>query len=243
MTKLDVLDGFETVKVCTGYWLDGHVLDELPRSLRAARPRSNRSTRRSTGGAACLNDTRSPASCRRQAQRFIELVEREVGVPVRVVGVGAERDDYLLWHGGVDDPALLHARDGRGLVGRRRASAAGSRSSCWRPRRTPTLGVVPAADAGTCRDRAPVVDDAFVDAVLEREAVTDHDVAAFVDVVQAAIGAAGGIVDPLRADVVSDVVDTALCWALRDAADLLIDAATDAARHAGRAGPRRTATR
>jgi adenylosuccinate synthase len=32
-----------------------------------------------------------------QAQRFIEIVEREVGIPVRVVGVGAERDDYLVW--------------------------------------------------------------------------------------------------------------------------------------------------
>ena len=32
------------------------------------------------------------------AKRFVEIVEREVGVPVRIVGVGAERDDYLLWH-------------------------------------------------------------------------------------------------------------------------------------------------
>jgi adenylosuccinate synthase len=28
---------------------------------------------------------------------FLALVEREVGVPVKVVGVGAERDDYLVW--------------------------------------------------------------------------------------------------------------------------------------------------
>jgi adenylosuccinate lyase len=88
------------------------------------------------------------------------------------------------------------------------------------------LGVVPEADARACRDRAPVVDDAFVRAVAEREAVTDHDVAAFVDVVQAAIGAPAGswIHYGLTS---SDVVDTAWCWMLRDAADLLIDAATD----------------
>ena len=49
------------------------------------------------------------------------------------------------------------------------------------------LGVVPAVDAATCRANAPTVDDAFVQAVSDREAVTDHDVAAFVDVVQAAI--------------------------------------------------------
>ncbi|MFN6118949.1 MAG: adenylosuccinate lyase [Actinomycetes bacterium] len=88
------------------------------------------------------------------------------------------------------------------------------------------LGVVPADHAAACRDRAPVVDDAFVAAVSEREAVTDHDVAAFVDVVQAAIGAPAGawIHYGLTS---SDVVDTAWCWMLRDAADLLIDASTE----------------
>ena len=87
------------------------------------------------------------------------------------------------------------------------------------------LGVVPAEDAATCRANAPVVDEAFVQAVSEREAVTDHDVAAFVDVMQAAIGqpAAAWIHYGLTS---SDIVDTSWCWALRDAADLLIDASS-----------------
>ncbi len=87
------------------------------------------------------------------------------------------------------------------------------------------LGIVPAADAAACRDRAPVVDEAFVAAVLERERTTDHDVAAFVDVVQTAIGAPAGswIHYGLTS---SDVVDTALCWAMRDATDVVL-ATTD----------------
>ena len=87
------------------------------------------------------------------------------------------------------------------------------------------LGVVPAADAATCRVNAPLTDAAFVQAVSDREAITDHDVAAFVDVVQAAIGQPAGawIHYGLTS---SDVVDTAWCWALRDAADLLIEAST-----------------
>ena len=91
------------------------------------------------------------------------------------------------------------------------------------------LGIVPAQDAAACRERAPHVDQAFVDAVSERERVTDHDVAAFVDVTQAAIGAPAGswIHYGLTS---SDIVDTAWCWMLRDAADLLIDAATDLLR-------------
>ncbi len=84
------------------------------------------------------------------------------------------------------------------------------------------LGIVPADHAAECRLRAPVVDDAFVQAVSDRDAVTDHDVAAFVDVVQAAVGqpAASWIHYGLTS---SDVVDSAWCWMLSVAADLLIE--------------------
>jgi adenylosuccinate lyase len=86
------------------------------------------------------------------------------------------------------------------------------------------LGEVPADFAAECRSRAPLVDSAFVAAVAEREAVTDHDVAAFVDVVQAAIGPpAGSFVH--HGLTSSDVVDTALSATLVRAADLLVEAA------------------
>ena len=98
------------------------------------------------------------------------------------------------------------------------------------------LGVVPAGTAGACRAAAPVVDSAFVTEVAEREAITNHDVAAFVDVLQARIGMPAGAF--IHHGLTStDVVDTAWCWALRDASDLiidelekLIDVATDLAR-------------
>ncbi|MFZ8891897.1 MAG: adenylosuccinate lyase [Ilumatobacteraceae bacterium] len=88
------------------------------------------------------------------------------------------------------------------------------------------LGVVPRDHAQICRDRAPVVDANFVAEVSERERVTDHDVAAFVDVVQQRIGmpAAAWIHHGLTS---SDVVDTAWCWMLRDAATLIDKALVD----------------
>ncbi|MFZ9707704.1 MAG: adenylosuccinate lyase, partial [Ilumatobacteraceae bacterium] len=52
------------------------------------------------------------------------------------------------------------------------------------------IGVVPSTVAAACRARAPRVDEVFVREVSEREAVTNHDVAAFVDVVQQRIGGA-----------------------------------------------------
>ena len=91
------------------------------------------------------------------------------------------------------------------------------------------VGDVPAEAAEACRRRAPTVDAAFVRAVDEREQVTDHDVAAFVDVVQDAVGQPEGswIHYGLTS---SDVVDTALCATLTQASDLLIDAAGDLVR-------------
>ena len=83
------------------------------------------------------------------------------------------------------------------------------------------LGTVPAVDAAACRAAAPQVDAKFIEDVLQREQVTDHDVAAFVDVMQSRIGgsASSWIHYGLTS---SDIVDTAWCWMLRDAADLLI---------------------
>ena len=91
------------------------------------------------------------------------------------------------------------------------------------------VGDVPAEAAAVCRDRAPEVDALFVEAVAERERVTDHDVAAFVDVVQQAIGEPDGswIHYGLTS---SDVVDTALCATLTQAADLLIAASGELVR-------------
>ena len=90
-------------------------------------------------------------------------------------------------------------------------------------------GVVPAADAAACRAAAPTVDAAFVAEVEAREAVTNHDVAAFVDITQQRMGvpAASWVHYGLTS---TDVVDTAQCWALRDAADMVIDAQTELLR-------------
>ncbi len=87
------------------------------------------------------------------------------------------------------------------------------------------LGAVPEGHARQARRLAPAVDAAFVAAVAEREAVTDHDVAAFVDVVQASIGAPAG--SWVHYGLTSyDVVDTALSARLVKAADLLVDASS-----------------
>jgi len=86
-------------------------------------------------------------------------------------------------------------------------------------------GVIPPADVAALRERRPVVDAAFVAEVDERELVTNHDTAAFVDVVQSRIGMPEGawIHYGLTS---SDVVDTASCVTLARAMDIVIADAT-----------------
>ena len=78
------------------------------------------------------------------------------------------------------------------------------------------LGVIPEADARACRERASFT----VEAVNERERVTRHDVAAFVDVVAASIGEPGRWLHFGMTS--SDVVDTGLALQLRVASDVLL---------------------
>lgn len=80
LTKLDVLDTFEEVKVCTEYNAAGEpVYATLPGWL--------------TDISAVTDIDHLPS----RARDFVALVEREVGIPVRIVGTGAERESYVIW--------------------------------------------------------------------------------------------------------------------------------------------------
>jgi len=87
------------------------------------------------------------------------------------------------------------------------------------------IGVLPADEVAQLRPRRPVIDADFVREVEERELITNHDTAAFVDLVQSRIGMPEGawIHYGLTS---SDVVDTALCVTLTQAMDIVITEAT-----------------
>jgi adenylosuccinate lyase len=83
------------------------------------------------------------------------------------------------------------------------------------------IGAAPKDEVDKLRAAKVHIDEAFVTAVAEREAITNHDTAAFVDVVQSRIGMPSGawIHYGLTS---SDVVDTALCYVLTQAMDVVI---------------------
>ena len=97
LTKLDVLDSFDEVKVCTGYLIDGRPFHGYPDRidlLERVTPVYESVDGWKTDISRCRHADELPAS----ARRFVEIVEREVGVPVRIVGVGAERDAVVEWN-------------------------------------------------------------------------------------------------------------------------------------------------
>ncbi len=95
LTKLDVLDGFERLCVCTGYELDGGMLDHLPAGLRAqagVRPvyETLEGWSGSTAGARSWRDL--PAAAVKYVRRLEELIE----APVVLLSTSPERDDVIL---------------------------------------------------------------------------------------------------------------------------------------------------
>ncbi len=99
LTKLDVLDGFSTLRICTGYVLDGERLDYLPTaaSLQArVAPiyEEMDGWRESTAGA------RSWADLPGAAIKYVRRIEELIQCPVALVSTSPERDDTIL----VTDP-------------------------------------------------------------------------------------------------------------------------------------------
>ncbi|HQS49010.1 MAG: adenylosuccinate synthase [Rhizobiales bacterium 24-66-13] len=95
LTKLDVLDGFEELKVCVGYMLDGKEIDYLPaESGQQARAIPIYETipgwKESTAGA------RSWADLPAEAVKYVRWVEELIGCPVAVLSTSPERDDTIL---------------------------------------------------------------------------------------------------------------------------------------------------
>ena len=94
LTKLDVLSGFEKVKICTGYGYNGSVTREFPASL-SVLENCEPSYEEMDGWEEDLSGIKSPEHLPGNALRFIRRVEELTGVPVWIVSVGPQRDMYL----------------------------------------------------------------------------------------------------------------------------------------------------
>jgi adenylosuccinate synthase len=95
LTKLDVLDTLETVKVCTGYKLDGKKLDYLPPHP-ADQTRVEPVYTEIKGWAESTAGARSWADLPARAIKYVRRIEELIRCPVALVSTSPERDDTIL---------------------------------------------------------------------------------------------------------------------------------------------------
>ncbi|MEO0930105.1 MAG: adenylosuccinate synthase [Pseudomonadota bacterium] len=99
LTKLDVLDGFETLKICVGYELDGAKLDYLPIAA-DQQARCKPVYEEIEGWSASTEGARSWADLPAQAIKYVRRIEELIDCPVALVSTSPEREDTIL----VTDP-------------------------------------------------------------------------------------------------------------------------------------------
>jgi adenylosuccinate synthase len=95
LTKLDVLDGFEEIKVCVGYRLDGTAIDRLPAG-QGAQMRAEPVYRSFEGWQGSTAGARSWADLPAQAVKYVRQIEELIECPVALLSTSPERDDTIL---------------------------------------------------------------------------------------------------------------------------------------------------
>ena len=93
LTKLDVLDGYEEIEICTHYELDGKIIDEFPFTdvLDDCKPVFEKVK----GWNKNLSKCRKKEDLPKEALDYIHLLEKLCSCKIKYVSVGAERDAYI----------------------------------------------------------------------------------------------------------------------------------------------------
>ncbi|MCG6111027.1 MAG: adenylosuccinate synthase [Paracoccus sp.] len=99
LTKLDVLDGFDTLKICTGYEIDGVKYDYLPTAA-ALQAKVTPIYEEMDGWHESTAGARSWADLPAAAIKYVRRVEELIQCPVAMLSTSPERDDTIL----VTDP-------------------------------------------------------------------------------------------------------------------------------------------
>ncbi len=95
LTKLDILDGFDSIEVCVGYKLDGEVIDHLPAG-EGAQARIEPIYETIEGWKEPTANARSWADLPAQAIKYVRRVEELVGCPIALLSTSPEREDTIL---------------------------------------------------------------------------------------------------------------------------------------------------
>ena len=95
LTKLDVLDGFETIRICTAYELDGRRIDRFPANIRET-ARCTPIYEDVPGWRTSTKEVVRFADLPENAKRYVARLERITGVPVGILSLGPRRESTLI---------------------------------------------------------------------------------------------------------------------------------------------------
>ncbi len=102
LTKLDILDGFEEIKVCVGYRLRGEEIDHLP-SAQGAQAQIEPIYETLSGWQGTTAGARTWAELPAEAVKYVRHIEELIGCPVAMLSTSPERDDTILVHDPFED--------------------------------------------------------------------------------------------------------------------------------------------
>jgi adenylosuccinate synthase len=93
MTKADVLSGFDTIKVCTRYKVDGRITDRIPFDANAQVEPVYQEMKGWAGDITC---TSSFDSLPTELKEYVAFIEKETGVPFRIISVSPDREKTII---------------------------------------------------------------------------------------------------------------------------------------------------
>jgi adenylosuccinate synthase len=102
LTKLDVLDGFDELKICVGYRLDGREIDYLP-AAQGAQARVEPIYEVLTGWQESTEGARSWAQLSAQAIKYVKRLEELIEAPVTLLSTSPRREDTILMQDPFED--------------------------------------------------------------------------------------------------------------------------------------------
>ncbi|MFA7370620.1 MAG: adenylosuccinate synthetase, partial [Sphaerochaetaceae bacterium] len=94
ITKLDVLDSFEKIKICTAYEIDGEVTTNLPDT--AGQEKAQPLYEEVDGWLESTKDARTWQELPPKAQAYVRRLEELTGAPISFISVGPEREQIII---------------------------------------------------------------------------------------------------------------------------------------------------
>jgi adenylosuccinate synthase len=94
ITKLDVLNDFDTIKICVGYRVGGKVFDHVPSNFEILK-NSEPIYEEMRGWKTEIQGVRNFKDLPKNAQRYLKRIQKLIGTKIKMISVGSERDETV----------------------------------------------------------------------------------------------------------------------------------------------------